>query len=166
MHTSIYTVNTPQPYHNCELIFSYHYENPANGFKVDDQQLYHIHTTMKEVYILNEVLEIFQAPGYKEQFIDYNNVTDGSNVYPAFVIDYIDGVQMGKQLRALAKDDDGLVQINDFCLETPPTYEDDFKINKTLHELKIGDETYHIDDYEDFKEYLDELRESRAELFQ
>ena len=164
--TDIITVNTKKDYHNCEMIFSMYYENPENGYKVDKDQKYRIHTTIKEVEALNEALNVFQSEGFKENFLRYTSVVDGSARYPEFVMHYIDGIEVGKELQALANDEDSLVQLSEYCLETPPTYEDDFKINKKIESISIDGQTRSIDGYDDLIDYVDELKEDKAALFQ
>lgn len=163
--TDVLTVNTKKDYHNCEMIFSMYYENPDNGFKVDEEQQYRIFTTIKEVDALNEALNLFQSKGFKDNFLLYTSVVDGSAYYPEFVIDYIDAIELGKELQILANDEDSLVQLSEYCLETPPTYEDDFKINKKIESITIDGDTKTISDYDDLEAYISTLRDEKPELF-
>ena len=166
MEAGVITVNTPQEYHNCSLLFSFEYTNPDNGFSVDSEQLYKIHTTLKEVEALNEALAVYQKPGFKENFLLYTSVQDGSNKYPNFVFDYMDAVESGKRVQYYANDEDSLVQLSSYCMETAPTYEDDFKINKHLHVLEIDDKRYELGDYEECEEFFEDLREKSPHYFQ
>ncbi len=151
----IITVNEKKPHHDCEMVFSFDYENKENGFEVDSEQKYRIHTTLKELALLNIALHLYQAEGFKDKYWLYTNTVDPSNVYPMFVPDYIEAIGIGKQLQALAVDEDSLVQLSEYCLETPPTYEDDFRINKVIHSVTVKGVTTEISDYEDIKDFLE-----------
>ena len=159
------TVNERQAYHNCEMIFSMYYESDTSDFKVDKDQKYKIFTTIKEVEVLNEALELYQKQGFKDNYLRYINSKDGSNEYPGFVIDYIDSVELGKLLQALANDEDSLVQLSEYCTETAPTYEDDFRINKKIEAIIIDGKQRVIDGNEDLQEYIAEVRENSPVYF-
>ena len=161
----IISVNTKKEYHNCEMIFSFLNDDIKSDFEVDQDQEYKIHATIKEVEILNEALNVFQKPGFKDNFLIYTAVTDGSQQYPEFVIDYITAVEFGKELQALANDEDSLVQLSEYCMETPPTYEDDFRINKKIVSVTIDGQTELVNGYDDVEEYIDTLKEEKPALF-
>ena len=108
-NSGVIRVNEKQAYHNCEMTFCFYYESRNNDFKVDKEQKYKIHTTIKEVELLNEALHIYQADGFKDAFLKYSEAVDGSYKYPEFVIDYIDAIEAGRALQALANDEDSLV---------------------------------------------------------
>jgi len=158
-------VNKEQEYHNCEMTFRFSYDNDKSDFSVDEEQKYMIHTTVAEVEALNEALNVYQSEGFKENFLLYTAVVDGSDKYPGFVIDYMDAVQLGRALQALAKDEDSLVQLNEYCLETPPTYADDFRINKHIESITVNGITRDVEGYEDIEEYMSKLREAQPSLF-
>jgi hypothetical protein len=160
------TVNEKKAYHNCEMIFSFFYKNEANGFEVDKDQKYKIYTTLREVEVLNEALNLYQKPGFKDNYLRYVNTVDGSNSFPEFVIDYIDSVELTKSLQALAHDEDSLVQLSEYCFETPPTFEDDFRINKKIETIIIGAEEKDVTDFDDLEEYLSDLREDYPSWFE
>lgn len=162
---SLITVNTKKEYHNCEMTFCFYYNNDESDFKVNKDQKYKIYTTVKEVTLLNEALNVYQEEGFKDTYLLYSAETDGSQKYPAFVGDYIDAVQLGKALQALANDEDSLVQLSEYCIEIPPTYADDFGINKQIESIRIDSEKRDVSGYEDLKDYLSELREERPSLF-
>lgn len=151
-----YVVNNKNEYHDCEMVFSFYFENSESDFQVDPEQLYKINTTLKEVAIFNEALQLFQSQGFKEKYLLYTSVQDGSQKYPNFVIDYIDSVELTKQLQSLSNDEDSLVQLNEYCLETPPTYVDDFYINKRIHSIKYKDNLLVVDDFDDIESFVDE----------
>lgn len=151
------TVNEKKAYHNCAMTFSFYYNNDKSDFKVDEDQQYKIHTTLKEVEALNEALNVYQKDSFKKMFLLYTAVVDGSQQYPEFVIDYIDALQLGKALQSLANDEDSLVQLSEYCLETPPTYADDFGINKKIESLTFDGKTREVHGYEDLQDYISEL---------
>jgi len=163
-NTVLITVNEKQEYHNCEMIF-YFYNNDENGFRVTKDQKYKIHTTIKEVEALNEALNVYQADGFKEKYLLYNSVMDGSDQYPEFAIDYIDSVQVCRTLQSLANDEDSLVQLSEYCLDVAPTYKDDFMINKRIESVIVGSHKKEIEDYDDLEEYMAELKEKEPTLF-
>ncbi len=158
-------VNEKQDYHNCEMGFCFYYESDTSDFKVGKEQKYKIHTTLKEVEKLNEALNIYQAEGFKEAFLRYTSEVDGSNKYPEFVIDYIDAIETGRALQALANDEDSLVQLSEYCIDIPPTYADDFGINKQIESITVEGKTELVNGYEDITDYLSELREKKPSLF-
>ncbi len=160
------TVNKKQAYHNCEMTFCFYYSNEKSDFKVEKDQKYKIHTTIKEIEQLNEALNIYQADGFKEAYLRYVSEVDGSQRYPEFVIDYIDAVEAGRKLQALANDEDTLVQLSEYCIETAPTYADDFGINKQIEAISIDADTRTVNGYEDLREYIAELKRTKASLFE
>ena len=153
----IISINEKKEYHNCEMLFSFFNDNAKSNFQVDQEQKYSIHTTIKEVEVLNEALNVFQNKGFKDNFLNYTSVVDGSQQYPEFVVDYIAAVDLAKELQSLANDEDSLVQLSEYCMETPPTYEDDFRINKQIVSITIDSQTRDINGYEDLKKYLQEI---------
>jgi len=159
------SVNEKQKYHNCEMIFSFYYHNKENGFKVDEEQKYKIHTTIKEIEVLNEALELYQEDRFKENYLLYTSEVDGSNVYPLFAGDYIESVSLSRSLQALANDEDALVQLSTYCLETPPTYEDDFKINKKIESIILDGQKHAFEDFDEIQAYMAELKEAKPALF-
>jgi len=163
--TNIISVNTKKEYHNCEMIFNFLNDDIKSDFEVDQEQQYKIHTTIKEVEKLSEALSVFQKPGFKENFLIYTSVQDGSNEYPNFVMDYITAVELGKELQALANDEDSLVQLSEYCMETPPTYEDDFRINKRIISITIDGQTHDVKDFDDVEDFIDDLKEEKPALF-
>lgn len=158
-------MNHKQDYHNCLMEFCFFYESDTSDFKVGKEQKYKIHTTLKEVQQLNESLNIYQAEGFKKAFLRYTSEVDGSNKYPEFVIDYIDAIEAGRALQALANDEDSLVQLSEYCIETPPTYVDDFGINKQIDSITVEGQTEQVNGYEDIADYLSSLKEERPSLF-
>jgi len=115
-------VNMKKDYHNCEMIFSCSHS----------EEKYQIYTTLKEVEVLKEALEIYQAEGFKEQFLLYSDAINPEEEYPEFVASFKKVHALGKSLQALAKDDYSLTQLQDYCLEQAPTYVEDFMINKQI----------------------------------
>jgi len=155
---SVVTVNEKKDHHDCEMTFSFYYNNDKSDFKVDEDQLYKIHTTIKEVELLNEALNVYQADDFKERCLLYMAEADESQSYPEFSGDYIDAQQLAKALKALAKDEDSLIQLSEYCLETAPTYADDFGINKQIRSLSIDGVAKDINGYDDLKDYLSVLK--------
>ena len=162
---ALITVNEKKAYHDCEMMFCFYYNNDKSDFKVDKEQKYKIYTTVKEVALLNEALHVYQEKGFKDTYLLYSAERDGSQKYPEFVGDYIDGIQLGKALQALANDEDSLIQLSEYCIETPLTYADDFGINKQIESICIDNETRDVNGYEDLKAYISELREERPSFF-
>lgn len=151
---SIVTVNEKQAYHDCEMIFSFYYRNEKSDFKVDEDQKYKIHTTLQEIQVLNEALNLYQEEGFKEAYLLYIGDKDGNATYPEFAPRFQKACDLTKQLQALSNDEDSLVQLSEYCLETPPTYVDDFGINKQIESITINGMTKDIAGYEDLKSYL------------
>lgn len=149
-------VNEKKEYHDCEMIFSFYLDYKADDFEVDSDVKYKINTTLKELFVLNEALTLYQKKGFKDNYLAYASVLDGSQQYPNFVIDYIDSVELTKQLQGLANDEDSLVQLNSYCLDTPPTYEDDFRINKKIEAIIYQGESVSFKDADDIEEYLED----------
>lgn len=52
------TVNKKKEYHNCEMTFSCYYAHDRSDFKVEKDKTYKIYTTIKEVELLNEALNV------------------------------------------------------------------------------------------------------------
>ncbi|MEA3369805.1 MAG: hypothetical protein U9Q40_00525 [Campylobacterota bacterium] len=148
------TVNKKQAYHNCEMTFCFYYESAKSDFKVTKKQKYKIYTTAKELELLNEALNIFQAEGFKDAYLLYTQEVDGSQKYPEFVMKYTDSVNIAKALQSAANDEDSLTQLSEYCLEIAPTYEDDFRINKQIDSVTIDTQTREVKGYSDLKEYL------------
>lgn len=151
------TVNTKKEYHNCEMVFSLYYNHAKSDFKVEKDQKYKIHTTIQEVEVLNEALNVYQAEGFKDTFLLFAAEVDGGAKYPDFVPRLNTAQALGKQLQALAKDEDSLVQLSEYCIEIIPTYNDDFGINKQIESITINGKTREINGYEDLKEYISKL---------
>lgn len=133
---AIITVNTPKEYHNCEMIFSFNYKNENTNFKVDEKQKYKIFTTLKEVETLKAALDVYQEEGFKDAYLLYFEEVNGDAKYPEFTLRFKKAQELAKALNDLANDEDSLVQLSEYCLETPPTYADDFRINKRIEEVK------------------------------
>lgn len=148
------TVNEKKEYHDCEMIFSLEHHNHINGFKVDKDQKYKIHTSIKEVEILHEALKVYQAEGFKDAYLLYMAHVDGDAIYPDFTPQLQKAHLLTKQLQSLAKDEDSLVQLSEYCLEIIPTYEDDFRINKHIESIIIEGKTRVVNEYGDLKDYL------------
>ncbi len=157
-------VNEKQAYHNCELVFSFYYDNKRD-FKVDEEQKYKIHTTIKEVELLNEALNVYQEDDFKKTYLLFTAEIDGSLNYPDFVPRYNKAKELAKQLQALSNDEDSLVQLSEYCLEVAPTYEDDFGINKKIDSITIDTTQRAINGYEDLKAYISELKKEKETLF-
>ena len=148
------TVNEKREYHDCEMVFSLEYHNRNNGFKVQKDQKYKIHTSVKEVKILNEALQVYQAEGFKDTYLLYMAHVDGHALYPDFTPYMEKAHSLTKQLQDLSKDEDSLVQLSEYCLEIIPTYGDDFRINKHIESIIIGGRTRIVSGYEDLKDCL------------
>lgn len=151
------TVNEKKEYHNCEMVFSLYYNHEKSDFKVEKDQKYKIHTTIQEVEVLNEALNIYQAEGFKDAYLLFATEVDGSAKYPDFVPRLNTAQAFGKQLQALANDEDSLVQLSEYCIEIIPTYNDDFGINKQIESITINGKIREINGYEDLKEYISKL---------
>lgn len=156
-NVGLITVNTKKEYHNCEMVFSLYYDHAKSDFKVEKDQKYKIHTTIQEVEVLNEALNVYQAEGFKDTFLLFAAEVDGGAKYPDFVARLNTAQALGKQLQALAKDEDSLVQLSEYCIEIIPTYNDDFGINKQIESITINGKTREINGYEDLKEYISKL---------
>ncbi|HQS66834.1 MAG TPA: hypothetical protein PLM93_06590 [Sulfuricurvum sp.] len=151
------TVNKKQDYHNCEMVFSLYYNHAKSDFKVEKDQKYKIHTTIKEVEVLNEALNVYQAEGFKDAYLLFAAEVDGSAKYPDFVPRLNTAQALGKQLQALSNDEDSLVQLSEYCIEIIPTYNDDFEINKHIESITINGITREINGYDDLREYISKL---------
>lgn len=151
------TVNKKQDYHNCEMVFSLYYNHAKSDFKVEKDQKYKIHTTIKEVEVLNEALNVYQAEGFKDTYLLFAAEIDGSAKYPDFVPRLNTAQAFGKQLQALSNDEDSLVQLSEYCIEIIPTYNDDFGINKQIESITIDGITREINGYDDLREYISKL---------
>lgn len=151
------TVNVQKEYHNCEMIFSLYYNHAKSDFKVEKDQKYKIYSTIKEVEILNEALNVYQAEGFKDAYLLFAAEVDGSAKYPDFVPRLNTAQALGKQLQALSNDEDSLVQLSEYCIEIIPTYDDDFGINKQIESITINGKTRDINGYKDLKEYISKL---------
>lgn len=148
------TVNKKQDYHNCEMVFSLYYNHAKSDFKVEKDQKYKIHTTIQEVEVLNEALNVYQAEGFKDTYLLFAAEVDGSAKYPDFVPRLNAAQALGKQLQALSNDEDSLVQLSEYCIEIIPTYNDDFGINKHIESITIDGITRETNGYEDLKAYI------------
>ncbi|MDA7816739.1 hypothetical protein N9A28_00955 [Sulfurimonas sp.] len=155
------TVNAKKEYHDCEITFCLYYESDASDFKLDKDQKYKIHTTIEEVEILNEALHVYQADGFKKMFLLYSDEIEPSKKYPEFVTSFEAVTKLGQSLQKLAKDEDSLVQLQEYCLDTPPTYVDDFGINKDIESITINGKTKELNGYQDLKDYLSKLRSTK-----
>ena len=160
------TVNERKEYHNCEMTFCFYYENDNNGFKVDKEQKYKINTTIKEVELLNEALNVYQENGFKDSYILYSAEVDGTAKYPDFLPRFNKAKELAKKLNDLSNDEDSLVQLSEYCIETAPTYVDDFGINKQIESIVVDDKIREVKGYEDLKDYFSQLRQEKAQLFQ
>lgn len=159
------TVNEKKDYHNCEMTFCFYYNNDKSGFKVGKDQKYTIYTTLKEIELLNEALNIYQEDGFKDAYLLFSKEVNGNVKYPDFIPRFNKAHELAKKLSALANDEDNLVQLSQYCEETAPTLIDDFGINKQIESIAIEGETRDINGYEDLKAYISELREEKAALF-
>jgi hypothetical protein len=151
------TVNKQKDYHNCEMVFSLYYNHPKSAFKVEKDQKYKIHTTIQEVEVLNEALNVYQAEGFKDAYLLYAAEVDGSSKYPDFVPRLNTAKALAKQLNDLSNDEDSLVQLSEYCIEIIPTYDDDFGINKQIESITIDGVTRDIKGYDDLREYISKL---------
>lgn len=157
MNEIILSVNEKQEYHNCEMIFSMYYQSASSDFTVEKDQKYKIHTTIKEVEVLNEALNVYQADGFKETYLLFSAEKDGSVKYPDFAPRVTRAHELCKILQDLSQDEDSLVQLSEYCIDTPPTYKDDFGINKQIEAVIINGKTKEVNGYEDLKHYLASL---------
>lgn len=151
------TVNEKKDYHNCEMVFSLYYNHPKSAFKVEKDQKYKIHTTIQEVEVLNEALNVYQAEGFKDAYLLFAAEVDGSSKYPDFVPRLNKAKALAKQLNDLSNDEDSLVQLSEYCIEIIPTYDDDFGINKQIESITVNGETRDLKGYEDLKDYFSTL---------
>jgi len=152
-------VNTMQAYHNCEMVFSFFYENSENGFRVTvDDQKYLIYTTLKEVELFNETLYLFQTPGFKEDFFNYVNTMNPETVLSGFTPYYEHAQRLSKSLYRAANDENALTKLNDHCLQIPPTYKDDFMLNKQIDSLRVGITKKEFNGYEEVRSFLQEQK--------
>ena len=159
------TVNEKKEYHNCEMTFCCYYTHDKSDFKVEKDQKYKINTTIKEVDLLNEALNVYQEDGFKDAYLLFAAEVDGSIKYPDFVPHFKRSQKLAKQLNDLSNDEDSLVQLSEYCIEVAPTYVDDFGINKQIESITIDGKTRDINGYEDLKDYISELRKEKAPLF-
>ncbi len=168
MNDSIPTfhINDRKPYHDCELYFCFDYVNKQTGFQVDNTQTYLMHTTIKEVELLNEALNIYQAKGFKDKVLDFQSGSGGDESLDVFQKQYEHVLKLSRSLKELCQDEDSLIQLSEYCLETPPTYEDDFKINKHIRSVTVEGEKIKVRDCDDLKVYITRLKEKRISLFQ
>ncbi len=157
-------VNEKQAYHNCELVFSFYYDNKRD-FKVDEEQKYKIHTTIKEVELLNEALNVYQEDDFKKTYLLFTAEIDGSLNYPDFVPRFNQAQELAKELNDLSNDEDSLVQLSEYCTEVAPTYADDFGINKQIESITVEGDTRVSKGYEDLKDHFTQLRQEKASLF-
>lgn len=157
-NSGVITVNEQKVYHNCEMTFSYYYKHDKSDFKVEKDQKYKIYTTIKEVELLNEALNVYQEDGFKDSYLLFSAEVDGSQKYPDFTPRFNRSKELAEQLSKLSNDDDSLVQLAEYCIETAPTYADDFGINKQIESITIDGETRDINGYEDLKDYISELK--------
>ena len=148
------TVNEKKEYHNCEMTFSFYYNNDNSDFKVDENQKYKIHTTTQEVKLLNEALNIYQEDGFKETYLLFFAQADGASKYPDFVPRLKKAQELAQELNKLSNDEDSLVQLSEYCMEQAPTYADDFGINKEIKSIIIDGVSKDINGFEDLKDYL------------
>jgi len=158
-------VNEKREYHNCEMTFCFYYAHGKSDFKVEKEQKYIIHTTLKEVESLNEALNVYQEDGFKDAFLLFQAEVDGSLKYPKRVPRYKKSQELAKALNELSNDEDSLVQLSEYCIEVAPTFVNDFVINKQMEAISIDDETRVVNCYEDLKAYISELRKDKAHLF-
>lgn len=150
-------VNEKKDYHSCEMVFSLYYDHAKSDFKVDKEQKYKIYTTIKEVEVLNEALNVYQSEGFKDAYLLFAAEVDGSAKYPDFVPRVDQAHALAKQLNDLSNDEDSLVQLSEYCIEVIPTYADDFGINKQIESITIDGVTRVINGYDDLREYISHL---------
>ncbi|HIC43111.1 MAG TPA: hypothetical protein EYO73_02090 [Sulfurimonas sp.] len=158
-------VNEKKDYHDCEMTFCMYYENTQGDYKVDKAQKYHIHTTLKEVDVLNEALNLYQEEGFKDTFLSYSAEVDGDSTFPEFTSKIEKAHVLGRALMDLANDEDSLVQLQEYCIDQAPRYVDDFGINKQIESITINNETKNIEGYEDLKTYISELKVKNPSYF-
>lgn len=151
------TVNTKKEYHNCEMVFSLYYNHAKSDFKVEKDQKYKIHTTIQEVEVLNEALNVYQSEGFKDAYLLFAAEVDGGAKYPDFVPRLNTAQALAKQLNDLSNDKDSLVQLSEYCIEIIPTYDDDFGINKQIESITIDGVTRETNGYDDLREYISNL---------
>lgn len=156
-HSGLITVNEQKEYHDCEMIFSFYYNHHKSDFKVEKDQKYKIYTTIDEVKVLNEALNVYQADGFKDTYLLFAMEVDGSVKYPDFVPRLDKAKKLADQLNDLSNDEDSLVQLSEYCIETPPTYVDDFGINKQIESIIIDGKSRDINGYEDLRKFLSDL---------
>jgi len=159
------TVNEKKEYHNCEMSFCFYYDHNKSDFKVEKEQKYNIHTTLKEVEALNEALNVYQADGFKDTFLLFQAEVDGSAKYLDFLPRFKKSQELAKALNELSNDEDSLVQLSEYCIEIAPTFVDDFGINKQIESITIDGKTRELNGYADLKAYILELRKEKAPLF-
>ena len=159
------TVNKKKEYHNCEMIFSFHYSHDKSDFKVNKDQKYKIYTTIKEVELLNEALNVYQKDGFKDTYLLFSSEIDACVKYPDFVPYFNKSKELAQQLSELSNDEDSLDQLNEYCLEIAPTYVDDFGINKQIESIILNTKIRDISSYEDLKAYISELKKEKSSLF-
>ena len=126
MSENIVTVNEKKTYHNCALRFSMFSSDSSSDFKVDDSIYYCIHTTLKEVELLNEALNIYQNDNFKSDYLEYFEAHDAKEKFPAFHEKFENSQKIAKALKALANDEDALTQLQSYVLDIVPTYRDDY----------------------------------------
>jgi hypothetical protein len=150
-------VNEKKEYHDCEMIFCFYYDHKNSTFKVEKDQKYKIHTTIREVELLNEALNVYQEDGFKDSYLLFEAEVDGSKKYPEFVPRFNKARELARELSLLSNDEDSLVQLSEYCLEVAPTFVDDFGINKQIESITVNGTTRAVNGYQDLKEYLLEL---------
>ena len=154
LNSQLIYVNQKREYHNCSMIFSYYQTHTPSHFQVDCTLRYHIFTTLTELKLLNEALHIYQAHGFKEAYLKYNSEIHAKDENSEFAKKLQEAQQIAKELQSLAQDEDSLVQLQEYILETPPTYVDDFYINKKIEAIIIDEATHTISDYKAIKKLL------------
>ena len=158
-------VNEKKEYHNCEMTFCFYYDHEKSSFKVEKDQKYKIYTTIKEVELLNEALNVYQEDGFKETYVLFHTQNDGDSKYPEFTPRLHKAKELARELSSLSNDEDSLVQLSEYCLEVAPTYVDDFGINKQIESITIDGQTRDINGYRDLESYISELKTTRKALF-
>lgn len=152
-------VNEKQEYHDCEMTFCFYYDHEKSDFKVQKDQKYKIYTTIKEVELLNEALNIYQEDGFKDTYLLFEREADGASKYPEFASRLSRAKEIARALAGLAKDECNLVQLSEHCLEVAPTYVDDFGINKQIESITINGTKREIKGYEDLKDFISQLNQ-------
>lgn len=147
------------------MTFSCYYIHDKSDFKVSKDQKYKINTTVKEVELLNEALNVYQEDGFKDAYLLFAAEMDGSVKYPDFVSRFKKSQELAKALNELSNDEDSLVQLSEYCIEVAPTYVDDFGINKQIESITVEGKTRELNGYKDLKAYILELRKEKALLF-